>query len=52
MRVGDGIGGADRAWAAAHHPGDAMLRQVDARVGPAADDCLAVAAWLWDRTGG
>ncbi|MFJ3205111.1 hypothetical protein [Streptomyces sp. NPDC086989] len=46
------MGDANRAWVAAHHPGDALVRRVDALVGLGADDYLAVAAWLRDRTGG
>ncbi|AJF66415.1 hypothetical protein [Streptomyces vietnamensis] len=44
--VDDEIGAADRAWVAAHHPGPALLRRVDARRGLAVADFEALAAWV------
>ncbi|GGX85025.1 HAD domain-containing protein [Streptomyces fructofermentans] len=44
--IDDEIGGADRAWVRAHHPGPALLRRVDAGLGLTDEDFAAVAAWL------
>ncbi|MET9650905.1 HAD domain-containing protein [Streptomyces sp. NPDC006460] len=37
---------ADRAWVAAHHPGEALLHRVDPRRGLDEDDYAALDAWL------
>lgn len=44
--VDDEIGGADRDWVAAHHPGPALLHAVDRRSGLTREDAAAIAAWL------
>lgn len=44
--IDDEITDADRAWVATHHPGPALLRPVDARVGLLDEDLDAVRAWL------
>ncbi|MEV0129324.1 HAD domain-containing protein [Dactylosporangium sp. NPDC050688] len=44
--VDDEIGGADRDWVAAHHPGPALLHAVDPGRGLTSDDVTAIARWL------
>ncbi|NXY95785.1 hypothetical protein HYE82_15575 [Streptomyces sp. BR123] len=44
--VDDEIGGADRAWVDAHHPGRALLHRVDARCGLTDADFSVLDAWL------
>ncbi|MFF3393499.1 HAD domain-containing protein [Streptomyces sp. NPDC002669] len=44
--VDDEITGTDRSWAAAHHPGRALLHRVDPRRGLADGDYAALDAWL------
>ncbi|MFK0258153.1 HAD domain-containing protein [Streptomyces sp. NPDC090445] len=44
--VDDEIGGADRAWVDAHHPGRALLHRVDARFGLTDADFAVLGAWL------
>lgn len=46
--VDDEVTGADRAWVRAHHPGPALLRRVDARLGLTDADFAALGAWLSD----
>ncbi|WP_119728075.1 hypothetical protein [Thermomonospora amylolytica] len=36
----------DRAWVAAHHPGEALLHRVDARRGLADADYVVLGEWL------
>ncbi|MEV5677512.1 MULTISPECIES: HAD domain-containing protein [unclassified Streptomyces] len=43
--VDDEITGRDREWVAAHHPGRALLRQIDPRVGLERGDFDALAGW-------
>jgi len=42
----DEIGGADRSWVAAHHPGRALLHRVDPRHGLGDADFMVVEEWL------
>ena len=44
--VDDEITGIDRAWVAAHHPGDALLHRVDARTGITEQDLADIRTWL------
>ncbi|MER7708886.1 HAD domain-containing protein [Kitasatospora sp. NPDC097605] len=44
--VDDEIGGADRVWTAAHHPGPALLHRVDPRVGLTDGDYAVLDSWL------
>ncbi|WP_432753825.1 HAD domain-containing protein [Streptomyces sp. JL2001] len=44
--VDDETTDADRAWVAAHHPGEALLHRVDPRRGLDEDDYAALDAWL------
>ncbi len=44
--VDDEITNADRTWVRAHHPGPALLHQVDPRVGLTAADYASVGGWL------
>lgn len=44
--VDDEIGGADRDWVAAHHPGQALLHAVDRRRGITREDVDVIAVWL------
>jgi hypothetical protein len=44
--VDDEIGDADRAWVEAHHPGSALLHQVDPRRGVTDDDVATLDRWL------
>ncbi|MFE0106207.1 hypothetical protein [Streptomyces sp. NPDC059009] len=49
--VDDEIGDVDREWMAAHHPGHALLRRVDARRGLTGADFAAIEVWCRGRTG-
>ena len=42
----DELGGSDRAWVAARHPGPALLHRVDARFGLTGDDYRTLDSWL------
>ncbi|MEU1126781.1 hypothetical protein ABZ371_25195 [Streptomyces sp. NPDC005899] len=44
--VDDEITDLDRAWVAEHHPGRALLRRVDPRIGLAHEDFDALAGWV------
>jgi len=44
--VDDEITDADRAWVAAHHPGPALLHEVNPRRGLTRHDVATVAGWL------
>jgi hypothetical protein len=44
--VDDEITAADRAWVAAHHPGQALLHRVDPTEGLTDADFAALDAWL------
>lgn len=44
--VDDELTGTDRAWVAAHHPGDALLHRVDPRLGLTDGDYAALDSWL------
>ncbi|MEU5715054.1 hypothetical protein AB0G71_04575 [Streptomyces sp. NPDC020403] len=44
--VDDEITGPDRAWVAAHHPGRALLRRIDPRVGLVRPDFDVLAGWV------
>jgi hypothetical protein len=44
--VDDEITNADRAWVSAHHPGQALLHRVDARLGLTDVDYLVLDEWL------
>jgi hypothetical protein len=44
--VDDEVTDADRQWVSEHHPGPALLRTVDAAVGPTDPDFAAVDGWL------
>ncbi len=48
--VDDEITEPDRAWVAAQHPDDALLRHVDARHGLTEADRAAIDDWLHRRT--
>ncbi|MCX5395932.1 HAD domain-containing protein [Streptomyces sp. NBC_00102] len=43
--IDDEVREQDRAWVAAHHPGPALLRQIDPAVGLEPPDFDALAAW-------
>jgi len=47
--VDDEVTDADRAWVAAHHPGEALLHAVDPRRGLTRQDVAAIAGWLAGR---
>ncbi|MGI5460807.1 HAD domain-containing protein [Streptomyces sp. CA-249302] len=44
--VDDAIADVDRAWVAAHHPGQALLLAVDSGTGLTGSDLAVVAGWL------